>query len=117
LKVELLGSYSGYIFKGAAVFWMIITVLQTESQPYLSWFGANMIESVNPAKMKLCPGFHNSFASKQTIVCVQKSFTSNIYMVIKTSMNSSLLWSSFCCYHVDRQLLNKVSLWTKMCVM
>jgi len=27
-------------------------------------------ESVNEAKMKLCSGFHNSFASKQTIVCV-----------------------------------------------
>ena len=25
-------------------------------------------ESVNPAKMKLCPGVHNPFASKQTTV-------------------------------------------------
>jgi len=37
-------------------------------------------------------------------------------MVTTTSVNSGLLWSSCCCYHVDRQLLNKVSLWTKMCV-
>ena len=27
-------------------------------------------ESVNPAKMKLCLGFHNPFASKQTIVAL-----------------------------------------------
>jgi len=26
-------------------------------------------ESVNPAKTKLCPCFHNPFASKQTTVC------------------------------------------------
>ena len=27
-------------------------------------------ESVNPAKMNLCPGFHNLLASKQTIVAL-----------------------------------------------
>jgi len=69
-----------------------------------------MAESVNPAKMKLCTGFHRSFASKQTIVSVQKSFISNISMVTTTSVNSGLLRSSCCCYHVDRQLLNEVSL-------
>jgi len=29
-----------------------------------------MTESVNPAKTKLCPGFHNSFASMQTFISV-----------------------------------------------
>jgi len=37
-------------------------------------------------------------------------------MVTTTSVNSGLWWSSCCCYHVDRQLLNEVSLWTKTCV-
>jgi len=29
-------------------------------------------ESVNPAKMTLCPGFHNPYASKQTTVALQE---------------------------------------------
>jgi len=41
---------------------------------YLSWFAQYCkelnIESANPAKLKRCLGFHNSFASKQTIVSV-----------------------------------------------
>jgi len=36
--------------------------------------------------------------------------------LVTTSVNSGLLWSSCCCYHVDRQPWNDVSLWTKICL-
>ena len=44
---------------------------------YVSWFAQfrkelSLVESVHPAEMKLCPGFHKSFASKQTTVAVQQ---------------------------------------------